>query len=334
MLNHKHNESSAYSKSPRMARKMDYPEKEYQSVIDRARLTLFNLTDIWKSKIDANKMNKSCESIAVNRKALDVLTVWTRHRRSPSMETGTSPKPTKKSLYIENSDGERWRVDNKTSMVKVSSHGKCKPKSRNHSDKGKHKPKYPIDLAKGSGIHQSARRRSYDAGLNHMSFDSKCDARHSNIRQSRLSWQSLTNDAYNLNSAQKSQVDPNQTANGATNPECMVKARPKFKKTNTCDDLYANTGNEKPIKVLKRQTSVLPIITINDCGAEHSQIDSHKKTDEKLIDKSGKPRKKLSFREPVVLNEKVKELREKHSAQNNSDTKKEETNTNEPFDQV
>lgn len=324
MLNNKRNESLPFTKSPKMAQKIDYPEKEYQSVIDRARLTLFNLTDIWKSKIDPNKVNKSCESIAVNRKALDVLTVWTKHRRSPSAEIGATPK---KSLYIENGDGERWRLDKKA-CIKVA-HSKTKPKSRNLFDKGK-----PKSMARGTAI--QTRRRSYDAGLNQLSFESQCDFRFANNRQSRLSWESLIDE--NDNAFFKSQVNPNKSENCSKNQDSIVKARLKFKKTKTYDDLYVNVANDhKSIKVLKRQTSVLPIITINDCDHVHSNFDAHKQPDKKMTeptDKSIKPRKKLSFREPVVLNEKVKELREKHSIKNEINPKKEEANSNESLDQV
>lgn len=326
MLNHKHNDSSVFSKTPR---KIDYPEKEYQSVIDRARLTLFNLTDIWKSKTDSNKVNKSCESIAVNRKALDVLTVWSRHRRSPSVEIGASPKSSKRSLFIENGDGERWRLDNKQ-CVKLS-HSKSKSKS----DRGKHKSKHSIDsLVRGSGM--QGRRRSFDGGLNHFSFDNKADFRLSSSQRGRLSsWESLIDDNGN---AYESQLDSFKSDYATKKPSTIVKTHSKFKKTNTCDDLYVNVANkQKPFKVLKRQTSVVPIITVNDCDSEHSNKDLIKNPDDILIeptDKSMKPRKKLSFREPIILSEKVKELREKHSEKAESNLKKEEVSSIESLDQV
>lgn len=336
MLNHKQNDPSPFTKSPKIRRKIDYTaDKEYHSpsVIDRARLTLFNLTDIWKSKIDSNKVNKSCDSIAANRKALDVLTLWTKHRRSPSAEPVYSKKSHKtRSLFIENGDDERWYSDSCKTSAKLSN-GKSKSKCHD-VDKGKHKHKQ----VKEQKMHTL--RRSYDGELNQLCYDVKSEVQMPKIRHRRRSWGNL---AYDPNDdqcyANKMYVSDRKREKTVENHQSIAKARLKFKKIKTCDDLYANEiVRDKPIKVLKRQTSVVPIITINDCGGGSGggdvggcttepppAIDTKKsKCDEKPNENSGgetttaKPKKKLSFREPVIFNEKLKELRAKHSAKNHS----------------
>lgn len=332
MLNHRQNDPSPFTKSPKIRRKCDFTGKEYQpSVIDRARLTLFNLTDIWKSKIDSNKVNKSCDSIAANRKALDVLTVWTKHRRSPSAEPVYSAKSShKRSLFIENGDDERVHIDSKSYSRMVN--GKTKTKCYDASDKAKHKQKSTKDAK------SNARQRSYDDGLNDLSdlndvnFDCKSDIQMLKMRHRRRSWGNL---AYNTNEmdqcyANKMYATDRKREKIVENHHNIAKARLKFKKVKTCDDLYANEMvKEKSTKLLKRQTSVVPIITINDFGgdAAPSTIDRHSKCDEKpneSANEKAKPKKKLSFREPVIFNEKLKELRAKHSTKNNRNSSSDE----------
>ncbi|XP_055322277.1 capon-like protein isoform X2 [Sitodiplosis mosellana] len=338
MLNHKQNDPSPFTKSPKIRGKIvDFtsdkePYHHQPSVIDRARLTLFNLTDIWKSKIDSNKVNKSCDSIAANRKALDVLTVWTRHRRSPSAEPAYSTKSHKRSLFIENGDDERWYIDSSKTYAKLAN-GKSKSKCHDGSDKGKNKHKQ----LKESKMH--ARRRSYDGELNQLCFDVKSGVRLPKMRHRRRSWGNLACDPNDDQCyANKMLTSDRKRDKIVENHPSISKARLKFKKIKTCDDLYANEiVREKPIKVLKRQTSVVPIITINDCGnggggciAEQPAAKDTKKSkcDEKANESSGepttKPKKKLSFREPVIFNEKLKELRAKHSAKNQSSSEDEE----------
>lgn len=327
MLNHKQNDPSPFTKSPKIRRKIDLTDKEYHqpSVIDRARLTLFNLTDIWKSKIDSTKVNKSCDSIAANRKALDVLTVWTRHRRSPSAEPTYTTKSHKRNLFIENGDDERWYIDSSKTYAKLVN-GKSKSKCHDSIEKGKHKHKQ----IKESKMH--VRRRSYDGELNQLCYEVKSEVQLPKIRHRRRSWGNL---AYDPNDdqcyANKMYTTDRKRDKIIENHQNISKARLKFKKIKTCDDLYANEiVRERPIKVLKRQTSVVPIITINDCGSgggdgndgcttESPPAKDIKKTkcDEKPNGISSetkvKPKKKLSFREPVIFNEKLKELRAKHS---------------------
>lgn len=356
MLNHKQNDSSPFTKSPKIRRKIvDFtttdkePYHHQPSVIDRARLTLFNLTDIWKSKIDSNKVNKSCDSIAANRKALDVLTVWTKNRRSPSADPAYSTKSHKRNLFIENGDDERWYIDS-TNMYAKLTNGKSKSKCHDGGiDKGKHKHKQ----VKESRMH--ARRRSYDGELNQLCFDVKNDVQLPKMRHRRRSWDNL---AYNPNDQQcyanKMLTSDRKRDKIAENHPSISKARLKFKKIKTCDDLYANEiVREKPIKVLKRQTSVVPIITINDCGGgggggvnggghsgggdkadsytteasaarDRKKSKSNDKTNESSGETTTKPKKKLSFREPVIFNEKLKELRTKHSLKNQSSSEDDE----------
>lgn len=349
MLNHKQSDPSTFTKSPKIRRKIvDFTtsDKEpyhqhHPSVIDRARLTLFNLTDIWKSKIDSNKVNKSCDSIAANRKALDVLTAWTRNRRSPSAEPVHATKSHKRNLFIENGDDERWYIDS-TKMYAKFTNGRSKSKCHDGGvDKGKHKHRQ----VKESKMH--ARRRSYDGELNQLCFDVKNDVQMPKMRHRRRSWGNL---AYDPNDdqcyANKMLTGDRKRDKIVENHPSISKARLKFKKIKTCDDLYANEiVREKPIKVLKRQTSVVPIITINDCGGGggggiSANSDSRSteaavlrdtrksKCDDKTNETSGettaKPKKKLSFREPVIFNEKLKELRAKHSAKNQSSSEDDE----------
>lgn len=318
MLNRKQNDLHEFTNSSKFRHKINFTERECQpSVIDRARLTLFNFTDIWKSKIDANKVNKSCESMTANRKAFDVLTAWTKHRRSPSAEPpppAHSIKPHKRGALIENGDIHIIAGKNKSKCNDIGERsGKSKHKRNNKSNHS----------SRDSMIY--TRRRSFDGELNEMYCD-KDRTQLPTMRHRRMSWgnlmhESIDNQCYAskiyANNSKREKRDDSQLS--------VAKARLKFKKIKTCDDLYANQiAREKPIKVFKRQTSVVPIITINDCDYEHSTKVATRKTrddDEKMNEvrsETAIPRKKLSFREPVVFNEKLKELRAKHSTKNHS----------------
>lgn len=386
MLNRQQSELSNCEKSPKIRRKIDFPDREYQpSVIDRARLTLFNLTDLWKSKIDAHKMQKSYDSsVTANRKALDVLTIWARHRRSPSAEPTQSTKSSKRSSFIENHVNERWRSDGKTYIKIVN----AKSNKSNHTtaitDKSKHRYSSSNNINNHGDVPNMSvcrRQGSYDTGLNklntngvHRDYDSDGNKQRYNStlpkqRQRRQSLNTITPTETIDNKqcyANKTYCDDrkrSEKAKTVDNQMSILKARLKFKKIKTCDDLYANeTVTKKPIKLLKRQTSVVPIITINDCDSHPSStaagdVTMTKKShaDEQLMDgpppsptptsspsnDTAKPRKKLSFREPVVLNEKLRELREKHSTKNhsnsqvqNDDGEKSSSNESMDIDQV
>lgn len=327
MLNRKQNDVPTFGKSPKVRRKIDYTEREYQpSVIDRARLTLFNLTDIWKSKIDANKVNKPCDSMSANRKALDVLTVWARHRRSPSADPTLSTKSHQRNVFIGNGDAEHWRNDSKSYKNIVN--GKSKSKCNDVSDRGKHRHNRHHTKTSDSTIY--IRRRSFDAGLNELNFSDVCyESEMPKLRHRRRSWGSLEPESFEEQCiANRTYADDRKREKTMEKTQTsVVKARLKFKKLKTCDDFYANEITKvKPIKFLKRQTSVVPIITINDCDYEQSTVvDAEKtKSDKRMAgeptNETTKPKKKLSFREPVIFNEKLKELREKHSAQNQSNS--------------
>lgn len=370
MLHCQKTDALSLEKSPKFRRKIDVSEREYQpSVIDRARLTLLNLTDIWKSKIDTHKVHKSFDSpVTANRKALDVLTVWAKHRRSPSAESAHSKMLHKRNSSIENHVNEHWRSDGKTYIKIVNakaSKSKCNSLT---SDKSKHKFQSNTNLNKnemGNNLsdvsHVYWRQRSYDAGLNHLNKngmhyvdndDDYADAMDYHFawpkqRQRRRSCGTLmpsemldnrfyANKTYcdDRKRGEKPKLIDNQIAS-------VVKARLKFKKIKTCDDLYANENAiKKPMKLLKRQTSVLPIITVDDCDSQAPPLDivevaKKPNVDEPQKDRrpplpppssssplptndTTKPRKKLSFREPVIYNEKLQELREKHSLNNQS----------------
>lgn len=392
MLNRQPNDLSSFEKSPKVRRKIDFPDREYQpSVIDRARLTLFNLTDIWKSKIDTHKMQKSYDSpVTANRKALDVLTIWAKHRRSPSAEPAHSTKPTKRSSFIENHVNERWRSDGKTYIKIVNTKSSKSRLSTAIPDKSK--PRYLSsndindhgtgDVSEGISVHR--RQGSYDSRLNHLNNsdihrpDNSENDNHPietvsynhtlpKQRQRRRSLgtimpvEMLDNNRCYANKMYCDNRKRGEKAKLADNQASVVKARLKFKKIKTCDDLYANEiVAKKPIKLLKRQTSVVPIITINDCDTQPPStaggdvtVTKKSNADEQRMDgpppsptpssshNTVKPRKKLSFREPVILNEKLRELREKHSTKNqsnsqvqNDDGEKSSSNESMDFSQV
>lgn len=399
MLNRQPNDTSNFDKSPKIRRKIDFSDREYQpSVIDRARLTLFNLTDIWKSKLDAHKVQKSYDSpVTANRRALDVLTVWAKHSRSPSAEPAHSTKSSKRNAFIENHVNERWRSDGKTYIKIVNAKGNKSRFSSSIPDKSKHKYKSSNNINK-NGVDDVPmetsvylRQRSYDGGINYLNNNGIHDDdgggednRHSNNdtmsynstlpkqRQRRRSWgtimppEMLVKNRFYANKTycdDRKRGDKIQTVD---NQASVVKARLKFKKIKTCDDMYANEmATKKPIKLLRRQTSVVPIITINDCDSKPSSSSSSTVVDVTVAKKSNtneqrmdgpplsttpspsptpspsndavKPRKKLSFREPVIFNEKLRELREKHSTKNpsNSDVQNddgEKSSSNESMD--
>lgn len=365
MLNRQQNDLSSFEKSPKIRRKINFPNREYQpSVIDRARLTLFNLTDIWKSKIDTHKVQKPCDSpVTANRRALDVLTVWAKHKRSPSAEPAHSVKSNKRNAFIENHVNEHWRSDGKTYIKIVNTKGNRSRCNSSVPEKSKYKYKSSNninnngidDLSKKSSAY--LRQRSYDAGLNYLNEngihhdDYNDDNHHDDAlrynstlpkqRQRRRSWDTIIapemfdSQCY----ANKTYCDDRkhgEKGKVVDNNASILKARLKFKKIKTCDDLYANEiATKKPIKLLKRQTSVVPIITINDCDSQplSTVADVAKKSNANEQQMDGpppspspsnrdtiKPRKKLSFREPVIFNEKLRELREKHSTKNQSNS--------------
>lgn len=341
MLNRKQNDVPAFGKSPKVRRKIDYTEREYQpSVIDRARSTLFNLTDIWKSKIDANKVNnKACDSMSANRKALDVLTVWARHRRSPSADPTLFTKSHhNRNLFIENGTNEYWRNSIDSSSYVKTINGINKSKSNDVSDRKKYR--YRQRTAKTNNIMSNeltvyTRRRSFDTRLNKLNFgEIDYISEMPTLRHRRRSWDRLTPEVFHEQCyVNKMYSDDREHKKEMDNQTCIVNARLKFKKIKTCDDLYVNEiAEKKPIKVLKRQTSVVPIITINDCDYEQSAIvDEKKLTTRQLMitNETTKPRKKLSFREPVIYDEKLKELREKHSgAKNHSNSQERDDEEN------
>lgn len=276
------------------------------SVMDRLRLTIFNLTDIWNSKIEANKLNKSSDkTITANRKALDVLNVWTKHRRSPSTEPRCQTHK-EKDLYSENN-------------FKKLSNDKNKYKSHNglemfNKQQHKHDSKVSSNQSKQYEIH--ARRRSFDFGLNQIN-DFEDSIRLTSSKRRRGSYGNLPRqiniDQINVN---KKHTENRKYEKMLESQQTLIKARLKFKKIRTSDDLYVDAmkKSKSSSKILNRQSSVLPIITINDfgndCDSNNDKINrnDNNKYSEKANDIE-KPRKKLSFREPVVSNDKLKKVK-------------------------
>lgn len=311
MLNQKRKEFAEFSKLHNKSdRHIDYPTKDIQpSVINRARLTLFNLTDIWKSKIEANKINKSCDSITANRKALDALNVWTRHRRLVAAEK----KSTAATAYF--SDENDYYEPIASTLNRKNKHKSHYDSNDRTTNKQKHK-RVPDDrYIQLSRIYQNSkiceRRKSFDAGINQFDdIDDYIDDSQMELvtnRQRRRSWDHLPYDdpINNYRNGKHSMDFGKKEKSKEKHQTTVVKARMKFKKIKTSDDLYANmTLKNKPIKVLNRQSSVVPIITINDCDKDLDKVN------ERFIENKEKPRKKLSFREPVVLSEKLAKYRQ------------------------
>lgn len=302
MLNHKQQQQHEFTDIT----KVKSGKGLQSSVMDRLRLTIFNLTDIWNSKIEANKLNKSSDTtITANRKALDVLNVWTKHRRSPSTEPRFQTHK-EKDLYSENN-------------FKKLSNDKNKYKSHNGLEKfnkQQHKHDCKVSSNQSNQYEIHARRRSFDFGLNQIN-DFEDSIRLTSSKRRRGSYGNLPRqiniDQINVN---KKHTENRKYDKMSESQQTLIKARLKFKKIRTSDDLYADAmkKSKSSTKILNRQSSVLPIITINDfgndCNSNNDKINrnDNNKYSERANDIE-KPRKKLSFREPVVSNDKLKKVK-------------------------
>lgn len=294
--------------------------------MDRARLTLFNITDIWKSKIKANKLEKSNDKINVNRRALNVLNVWAWPRRSPSTHQSTPNAFTQQrntnSNHEENADAKHHhhhhRQQHAGHSIIVSIENKNKTKPNNLIEKNaKHKGKHCVSDGDAKPNNMVTRRKSLELCINHMH-----DMEHMvPLHRRRGSWGSIAiPKRKNLTSAIKHRT---ATCNGKPNSDgqsVQPKNRIKLKiKSKSRDDASIDSIKAvKSSKILKRQTSVVPIITINDfdrsCDSNSLDKIIGKKHDE-CENVLRKPRKKLSFREPIVSNETLQRYRSSSASQ-------------------
>lgn len=325
MLNHKqtiHTDISASGKS----------DKTLQTnVLDRARLTLFNITDIWKSKIHANKLDKPNDKSNANRRALNVLNVWARHRRSPTpvepplnacshnhqqhhnhrqhrhsrhhhaasqqmhteIYTTASERHAARSVFVSN--------ENKTNKHKPNNNT-CAPKTARRKNKQNVVTDYNGD------IHDMlTRRRSFDLGVNHVQHDiDHMMPLLSSLHRRRSSCDSIL-------SVQKEKHAGRTNRTNRIVQQFDGKSTGKTK-SRDADVALAEPRNSRSLRTLTRQSSILPTIRVNDFGVDCNLNIDKRMSESKNGDESDghvrKPRKKkLSFREPVVFNEQLQQLR-------------------------
>lgn len=298
--------------SPKSRRRAEYAVKHLQTgMMGRARSTITSLADIWKSKSDVGTKVNS------NRRTLDVLSVWSRQRRSASA-TRSPDEVEKNKVLMENNNQRNYRGTSYTNL-------NCAP------DSGISNGRHTLNgSTKENGASKgSAAQKPKKKGIKHYprikSFEFDDDIVKSDFRRSSEENLNIVNELSGQERRQKSWFrsssddDTNRSVeNGKIsnlkmigNQETIVKARLKFQKFKANDDIVLNKTTEmiRP-GILYRQNSAAPMLTTET-------IDLQRKPPIQAITKKclkidePKPRKKLSFREPVVSNQDYENFKSK-----------------------
>lgn len=298
--------------SPKSRRRAEYAVKQLQTgMMGRARSTITSLADIWKSKSDVgNKVNP-------NRRTLDVLNVWSRQRRSASATRSPDDVENNK-ILMENNNQRNYRGTSFTNLNcvpdsgipngrhtmngsskenganKVSAAQKPKKKSIKHFPRIK-SCEFDDDLVKSDPRRSSEENRNHSNGLSGQERRQRSWFRSSSDEDSK--WSLENGKISNLKLVGKQ--------------ETIVKARLKFQKFKANDDIVLNKTTEmiRP-GILYRQNSAAPMLT-------NETIDLERKPPIQTITKKclkvdePKPRKKLSFREPVVSSQDYENFKSK-----------------------
>lgn len=309
MLNHCERETATVttaplSMSPKSRRRAEYTVKQIQTgMMGRARSTITSLADIWKSKVDVGNKSQS------NRRTLDVLNVWSRQRRSASATR--SPTEVENNKVLMENNHRNYRGTSYTNL-------NCAPDSHmsnGHTSNGSTKENSAEQKAKKKDQKRFSRTKSYE-------FEDEIV--HSDLRRS---FEENLNDLNELNRRKRRQKitfrsssDDNQNGsfeNGKVGnlksmgkQETVVKARLKFQKFKANDDIILNKTTEmiRP-GILYRQNSAAPMLTIETIDLQRKPpIQTTKNC---LTADEPKPRKKLSFREPVVSSQDYENFKSK-----------------------
>lgn len=313
MLNHCEREATTVaamplSMSPKSRRRAEYTIKQLQTgMMVRARSTITSLAEIWKSKSDVvNGTNKSTS----NHRTLDVLHVWSRQRRSASATRSQSESEDNKVLMENNNRNYRGTSYTNLNSVTADSHiSNGRTSSDSTKENGTIKVATP-QKPKKKCLKRFSRLKSFECD----------DDRHSKLTSTdmcRPSFEENLNDLNKLHRSERghkswlvssSDDDQHKTKSAEhgkiTNwksigkQETVVKARLKLQKCKANDDIVLNKTTEmiRP-GILYRQNSAAPMLTIDSIDLVRKPVQASKKS---LAVDEAKPRKKLSFREPVV----------------------------------
>lgn len=286
------------SMSPKSRRRAEYTVKQLQTgMIGRARSTITSLADIWKSKTDVNA------KVSTNRRTLDVLNVWSRERRSASATR--SPVDIENNKVLMENNHRNYRGTSYTNL-------NCDPdlhvpngRTSNGSAKENSAHARPTALkSKKKGLQRFSRiksceyedervksdfRRSFEDNLNGFNEPNRREKR-------PKSWFRSSSDEDRYRTPENGRIG-NLKSMGKQ--ETVVKARLKFQKFKANDDIVLNKTTEmiRP-GILYRQNSAAPMLTTETIDLERKPPKQPSKNS--LTADEPKPRKKLSFREPVV----------------------------------
>lgn len=287
------------SMSPKSRRRAEYAVKQLQTgMMGRARSTITSLADIWKSKIDIGHKAPS------NRRTLDVLNVWSRQRRSASATRSPADVEMNNKVLMEHNH-RNYRGTSYTNLncepEVVSpngrvSNGSAKENGANRalvSQKTKKKGLKRFSRIKSHEFEdemaRSDLRRSFEENLNDLNALSRQDKR-------QKSWFRSFSEDEPIRPLENGKIG-NLKSMGKQ--ETVVKARLKFQKIKSNDDILLNKTTEmiRP-GILYRQNSAAPMLTADTIDLERKPPIQAAKN--RLNIDEPKPRKKLSFREPVV----------------------------------
>lgn len=328
--------------SPKSQRRAELTIKHFQiGVVGRARSTLNTWADAWKSKIDHSSKPTSP---VLNRRALDVLNVWPRQKRSASASRTQSDSPTdpnKNFLELNNNQNLRGSSctnltclnnsfdnahDKRSSFISESRNRKSQQKSTSkHSNDKENNVHLPLssnfkkmcmdrfsrlrsfeldDLLPHRKTKLGTLRRSYDENLN-QSHDVEDIVTPTHNQQRRKSLNVSLSDDEQTRSTRRNDARKKTHGKPTELKQTVVKARLKLQKIKTSDDIVLNKSNSmtRP-SILYRQSSVTPISPSAHDSSDEMQSALKQQTTygskSSALLPPTKPRKKLSFREPVV----------------------------------
>lgn len=320
------------SLSPKSRRRAEFTIKQLQNgVVGRARSTITSLTDIWKSKVDA-KANKITSPTAT-RRTLDILNVWSRQRRSASSTRTSSDFDCKNDVFAHrNGRNSRDEIGYSNANCLNEMNG-MKKFNEKHQFMNENTNKLPSpQRIKNKYLSRFSRNKSFE-------IDDLLDERKSRTKSNEMVECQLSDgDLNNLYETKRKNshkllyisqsdenidfVQPKYRENGkminlrATgNTQTIVKARLKFQKVKANDDIVLNRTTElvKP-KLLTRQHSAVPLLRVSSFDDKHiGRVPSIFKSSMHVdgTEEKQKPRKKLSFREPIATDAKIEKYKTK-----------------------
>lgn len=305
MLNHCERETTMVaavplSMSPKSRRRAEYTVKQLQTgMMGRARSTITSLADIWKSKSDVGH-----KATNTNRRTLDVLNVWSRQRRSVSATRSTADVENNNVLMEHNH--RNYRRTSYTNLNCESalypdndrtSNGSTKENGTNNgsaAQKAKKKGLKRFSRVKSHEFEDEIAKSDFYRSFEENSNDSNELSRRE--RRQKSWFRTFNEDDPDRWSFEKGKIG-NLKSMGKQ--ETVMKARLKFQKFKANDDIILNKTTEmiRP-GILYRQNSAAPMLTTETIDLKRKP--TTQATTNRLTIDEPKPRKKLSFREPVV----------------------------------